>query len=126
MPKEEKGRAHATIHMDKDEYRKFQHDRIDRGFGKISEYLLSVLRLGNALLGEYDWQDALALFRGEDTDRDWIKAEVRTLRKDVSLEEYQRRLLESKEGTKQGKRICELRLEVIDEELDEVEHLLER
>jgi len=127
MPKEkeEKETTKASVYMNPEEYKDYQKGAVDTGT-KVSHYLLGLIRLGKAFLGEYDWQDAIAKFRGKETDRDWIKTETKTMRKDVSLEEYQRRLLDRLEANKQTRRFCEIQAEIIEEELDEVEHLLEK
>ncbi len=127
MPGKEEEEEHtkASVYMNPEEYRRLQKGAVDKN-AKISHYLLGLIRLGKAFLGEYDWQDAVAMFRGKETDRDWIKDEVKVMRKDVSLEEYQRRLLDRLEANKQTKRFCEIQAEIVREELDEVEHLLEK
>ena len=123
--KEEKESTKASVYMNPEEYKSLQKGAVDTGM-KVSHYLLGLVRLGKAFLGEYDWRDALAKFRGKETDRDWIKAETKAMRKDVSMEEYQRRLLKRLEANKQTRRFCEIQAEIINEELDEVEHLLEK
>jgi len=123
--KEEKERTKASVYMNPEEYKSIRKGAVDTGM-KVSHYLLGLVRLGKAFLGEYDWQDALAKFRGEETDRDWIKAETKAMQKGVSLEEYQRRLRSRLEANKQTRRFCEIQAEIIEEELDEVEHLLEK
>lgn len=125
MPQnEEKEKLHASVHMGKDEKVTYDVEAAKREMS-ASNFLLGLIRLGRAFLGEYDWKDALTLFRGGKPDRDWITEDVLRLANGVSTEEYQKRLLKTKEACKEGMRITRTKIEVIDEELEKVEHELE-
>jgi hypothetical protein len=138
--KKEKGSTKASVYMDPEEYRSYKHEAVDRN-EKISRYLLGLIRLGKeklerfkpfiaaakAFIGEYDWADVHTIFEGGEPDRDWMKRDVKSLRdKAGSPKGYQELLLERKEANSEARRFCEIQDEVLDEELEEVEHLLEK
>jgi len=123
MPgKEEEEKTKASVYVDPEEYRQFHKGAVERGT-KVTAYLLGLIRFGKVFLGEYDLEDAVAIFRGKETNRDWIKAEVKAAGKDVSLDEYRPRLLKRLEASHKASRFCEIQNDVIKEELDEVESL---
>jgi hypothetical protein len=148
--KEEKESTKASIYVDPEEYTdlgveakkedtkitRFLLRRIRVGgfvetlFGKYLTFSFLKTVLGDFVLGEYDWKDMNTIYEGGEPDRDWIKKDIQSLRKDISLSEYQKRLLLRKKQVETAKketaRMCDLNLDILNEELDEVEHLLEK
>ena len=114
----------ASVYMPRDEYVDYKVGAARAG-SRISHYLLRLIRIGKAFL-DYDLHDFLKVLRGEKPDREEIEEEIMALGRDLSPREFYERLLEMKRFCREGRRIIELREDVIDEKLDELEHLLEK
>ena len=114
----------ASVYMPRNEYVGYKIDAAKDG-SRISHYLLRLIRIGKAFL-DYDLHDFLRVLRGEKPDREEIEEEIMALGRSLSPREFYERLLEMKRFCREGKRIIELREDVIDEKLDELEHLLEK
>jgi len=125
LPNEDsKGDVKASVYMPRKEYLGYKIDAAKDG-SRISHYLLRLIRIGKAFL-DYDLHDFLKVLRGEKPDREEIEEEIMALGRDLSPREFYKRLLEMKRFCQEGRRIIELREDVIDEKLDELEHLLEK
>ena len=113
----------ASVYMPRKEYIDYKIDAAKIG-SKISQYLLRLIRLGKAFL-DYDFQDFMKIVHGEEPDRDYIEREIREIGSKMSLREFYDWLNEMKHAIKEGRRLLDLREEVADELLDELEHRLE-
>jgi len=113
----------ASVYMPRGEYVGYRVDAA-RTLERVSHYLLRLIRIGKAFM-DYDLRDFLKVLRGETADREEIEEEIEDLGRNLSLREFYERLLEMKRFCREGRRIIELREDVIDEKLDELEHLLE-
>jgi len=113
----------ASVYMPRREYVGYKIDAAKDG-SRISHYLLRLIRIGKAFM-DYDLRDFLKVLRGEKPDREEIEEEITALGRNLSPREFYERLLEMKCFCREGRRIIELREDVIDEKLDELEHLLE-
>ena len=120
------------IPVPEEELREIKHEAIEEG-EKSGTYMLKLMRIGRAakillgkyIFGEYDWEDFSKALKGETPDIEEIKEEIEFLGKNLPPREFYERLLEIKRICREGKRIIELREDVINEKLDELEHLLE-
>jgi len=121
------------IPVPEDELKEIKHEAIEEG-ERSGTYMLKLIRIGRIakilfgkyIFGEYDWEDFSKALKGETPDIEWIKKEIASLGRNLSPREFYERLLEMKRFCQEGKRIIELREGVIDEKLDELEHLLEK
>ena len=113
----------ASVYMPRNEYLK--HKVIAaQVWSKLSSYLLRAIRIGTAFMN-YDWEDFKKVLSGGKADREEIEEEIEALGRKLPPREFYKRLLRMKRFCREGKRIIELREDVIDEKLDELEHLLE-
>ena len=114
----------TSVYMPRNEYVEYKIDAAKDG-SRISHYLLRLIRIGKAFM-DYDLRDFLKVLRGEKPDREEIEEEITALGRSMSPREFYERLLEMKQVCREGRRIIELREDVIDEKLDELEHQLEK
>lgn len=113
----------ASVYMDRQEYTQYKIDAAKAG-SRISRHLLRLIRLGKAFL-DYDLQDFIKFLRGEEPDQQFIEREIRKLGAKMSSHEFHERLLQMKQGIKEARRLLDLREDVVNELLDELEHKLE-
>ena len=113
----------ASVYMGREEYVKYKIDAAKEG-SRISHYLLRLIRLGKAFL-DYDFQDFMKIVHGEEPDQDFIEREIRNLGAKMTRREFYERLKQMKQGIKEARRLLDLREDVVDELLDELEHRLE-
>ena len=113
----------ASVYMPRKEYVDYKIDAAKTG-SKISQYLLRLIRLGKAFL-DYDFQDFMKIVHGEEPDQDFIEREIRNLGAKMTRREFYERLKQMKQGIKEARRLLDLREDVVDELLDELEHKLE-
>jgi len=132
----------ASVYMPREEYVEYKIDAVKAG-SKVSSHLLRLIRTGKAVsdlgwktlirlfigkyvFGNYDYKDVLKAARGETPDIEEVSREIDEFGRGLTLTEYRRRLLKMREACREGKRLIEIREEVIAEKLDEVEHLIKR
>jgi hypothetical protein len=141
MPEKEKKTKTASVHdIPAEEYKKYQHDAIDRGFRSVSQFLHYLIREGKKRLEEakawmppsnLDLRDAVTLVEGGVPDRTLIENTVQEFEKKFNLAdydsvlEYQKELLAWKENHHGLRRHHDLFVDVLDEKLDWVEHKLD-
>ena len=121
------------IPVPEEELREIKHEAIEEG-EKSGAYMLKLMRIGRAakmllgkyIFGDYDWKDFSKVLKGETPDIEEIKEEIAALERKLPPRDLYERLLEMKRICREGKRIIELREDVIDEKLDELEHQLEK
>ena len=121
------------IPVPEDELKEIKHEAIEEG-EKSGAYMLKLMRIGRAakillgkyIFGDYDWKDFSKALKGETPDIEAIKEEIAALERKLPPRDLYERLLEMKRICHEGKRIIELREDVIDEKLDELEHQLEK
>ena len=111
----------ASVYMPRNEYVGYKIDAAKDG-SRISHYLLRLIRIGKAFL-DYDLHDFLKVLRGEKPDREEIEEEIMALGRNLSPREFYERLLEMKRFCSEGKRIIELREDVIDEKARKIQLL---
>lgn len=120
----------ASVYMPRKEYVDYKIDAAKTG-SKISQYLLHLIRLGKKVLSyggaflDYDFQDFMKIVHGEEPDQDFIEREIRNLGAKMTRREFYERLKQMKQGIKEARRLLDLREDVVDELLDELEHRLE-
>jgi hypothetical protein len=118
------GVVKASVYMGRKEYVWYKVDAAKVG-SKVSRYLLRLIRIGKAAL-DYDWRDFLAVLRGKKPDREWIMEEVEALEKrTTSLREYYELLLDQKKACREGRRYLEIKEDILNEKIDDLEHMLE-
>jgi len=132
----------ASVYMSRGEYMRYKIDAVKAG-SKVSPHLLKLIRIGKAVhdydwkvliwlffrryvFGDYDCKDLLKAARGETPDIEEVSREIDEFGRGLTLAEYRRRLLKMREACREGKRLIEIREEVVAEKLDEVEHLIKR
>ena len=121
------------IPVPEEELREIKHEAIEEG-EKSGTYMLKLMRIGRSakillgkyIFGDYDWEDFFKALKGETPDIEEIKEEIAALGSNLSPREFYERLLEMKQVCREGRRIIELREDVIDEKLDELEHQIEK
>jgi hypothetical protein len=114
----------ASVYMPRGEYIEHRIEAVKAG-STVSSRFLRLIRVAKAFM-DYDLRDFLAVLRGRKPDYEWIMEEVEALRvKANSTREYYDLLLDQKRACKDGRRYLEIKEEIIDEKLDELEHLLE-
>jgi hypothetical protein len=122
--KNEEDVVKASVYMPRGEYVEHKIVAVKTG-SKVSRYLLRLIRVGRAFM-DYDLRDFLAVLRGRKPDYEWIMEEVEALRGKVnSTREYYELLVDQKRACREGRRYLEIKEEIVDEKLDELEHLLE-
>jgi hypothetical protein len=115
-----------------EELKEIKHEAIEEG-EKSGHYMLKLMRfgrfakilLGKYLFGSYDLSDTFAIYRGEKPVREEIEEEIEELERKLPPREFYERLLNMKRFCREGKRIIEIREDVLDEKIDELEHMLE-
>ena len=113
----------ASVYMPRSEYVGYKVDAA-KAFVRVSRYLLRLIRIGKAFM-DYDWRDFMKVLHGEKADREEIEEEIAALGRCMPPKEFYERLLEMKRFCREGRRLIDLREEVIDEKLEDLEHILE-
>ena len=120
------------ISVPDEELREIKHEAIEEG-EPSGAYMLKLIRIGRAakiffgkyLWGMYSWRDFLDALNGEKPDIEVIKEQIEQMGRGLSLREYQKKLLDMKKALEEGKRQVEIRQDLVEEKLDELEHLIE-
>jgi len=132
----QKGKKTASVHdLDLDEYKMLQHEALDWG-KSLSGYLKGLIKLGKVVLkwlppSNLDLEDAVALAGGGVPDRFKLRNFVEAFKKEYCFDsydsalKYQRDVKQWKLTNGQKRRFHEILDELLDEELEWVEHVLD-